>query len=197
MHPASTVRQATSKIVKFLGKYRADLLIERRISFCWLSCLLTVAKDASNASTLLSTLSSLNHLWLVDRESLSASYLPENYNQLPQTMQVYSSCYKILNKSITSMTHENGIISSPFYSTKLLLFIYFNIWWWFLLVSTTWEWREGRLLAFELIFQFLIRNHWMHAFGTSSAAKHEHLGPIVDNKLELTILLCTYYCMIR
>lgn len=38
-------------------------------------------------------------------------------------------------------------------------------------LSQTWEWREGRLLAYELIFQFLIKNHWLYTFGTSSTSK--------------------------
>ena len=29
----------------------------------------------------------------------------------------------------------------------------------------TWQWREGRLLAYELICQFLIKNHWLYTFG--------------------------------
>ena len=32
-------------------------------------------------------------------------------------------------------------------------------------LSDAWEWREGRLLAYELILQFLIKNHWVYTFG--------------------------------
>jgi len=38
-------------------------------------------------------------------------------------------------------------------------------------VSKTWEWREGRLLAYELVFQFLIKNHWLYTFGASGAMR--------------------------
>jgi len=34
-------------------------------------------------------------------------------------------------------------------------------------VSNAWQWREGRLLAYELIFQFLIKNHLLYTFGTA------------------------------
>jgi len=34
-------------------------------------------------------------------------------------------------------------------------------------VSSAWQWREGRLLAYELIFQFLIKNHLLYTFGTA------------------------------
>jgi len=34
-------------------------------------------------------------------------------------------------------------------------------------VSSAWQWREGRLLAYELILQFLIKNHLLYTFGTA------------------------------
>jgi hypothetical protein len=34
------------------------------------------------------------------------------------------------------------------------------------LVSQSWEWREGRLLAYELILKFLIANHIHYLFPT-------------------------------
>ena len=39
-------------------------------------------------------------------------------------------------------------------------------------ISKTWEWREGRLLAYELLFQFLIKNHWLYTFGVSTRYHH-------------------------
>lgn len=41
-------------------------------------------------------------------------------------------------------------------------------------VSATWEWREGRLLAYELILQFLIKNHWLYTFGAAGSLKSQH-----------------------
>ena len=47
-----------------------------------------------------------------------------------------------------------------------------------LLVSEAWEWREGRLLAYELILKFLITNHIHYMFPTfalpSSRASASH-----------------------
>ena len=34
-------------------------------------------------------------------------------------------------------------------------------------VSSAWQWREGRLLAYELILQFLVKNHLLYTFGTA------------------------------
>lgn len=34
------------------------------------------------------------------------------------------------------------------------------------LMSESWEWREGRLLAYELILKFLITNHIHYVFPT-------------------------------
>jgi len=33
-------------------------------------------------------------------------------------------------------------------------------------MSESWEWREGRLLAYELILKFLITNHIHYVFPT-------------------------------
>ena len=42
----------------------------------------------------------------------------------------------------------------------------------------TWEAREGRLFAFELIMKFLIKNHWLYTFGPWGAGmlKRENSG---------------------
>lgn len=101
-------------------------------------------------------------------------------------MQVYSSCYKIVNPSITSLHLSDGnasplvFLSNDFTITNLYLISYFLGD--FLNVSTTWEWREGRLLAFELIFQFLIKNHWLYTFGASGNSKPEQLGSIAESR---------------
>jgi len=41
-------------------------------------------------------------------------------------------------------------------------------------VSSAWQWREGRLLAYELILQFLIKNHLLYTFGTAQPATPAH-----------------------
>jgi hypothetical protein len=34
----------------------------------------------------------------------------------------------------------------------------------------TWQWREGRMLAYELICMLLIKNHWLYTFGSALLA---------------------------
>ncbi|KAL3860307.1 hypothetical protein ACJMK2_010446 [Sinanodonta woodiana] len=36
----------------------------------------------------------------------------------------------------------------------------------------TWEGREGRLFAYELIFKYLIKNHWLYTFGPAGSSLH-------------------------
>ena len=36
-------------------------------------------------------------------------------------------------------------------------------------MSDTWEGREGRLFAYELIFKYLIKNHWLYTFGPAGS----------------------------
>ncbi|KAL4234093.1 hypothetical protein ACF0H5_005746 [Mactra antiquata] len=36
-------------------------------------------------------------------------------------------------------------------------------------LSETWEGREGRLFAYELIFRYLIKNHWLYTFGPAGS----------------------------
>jgi len=48
-------------------------------------------------------------------------------------------------------------------------------------VSNAWQWREGRLLAYELILQFLIKNHLLYTFGTAQPST-----PADDSRLPQT-----------
>lgn len=34
-----------------------------------------------------------------------------------------------------------------------------------------WESREGRLLAYELIMKFFIKNHWLYTFGPAASSQ--------------------------
>ncbi|XP_053402647.1 uncharacterized protein LOC123549646 [Mercenaria mercenaria] len=36
-------------------------------------------------------------------------------------------------------------------------------------LSETWEGREGRMFAYELIFRYLIKNHWLYTFGPAGS----------------------------
>ncbi|KAK3085980.1 hypothetical protein FSP39_011613 [Pinctada imbricata] len=50
----------------------------------------------------------------------------------------------------------------------------------------TWESREGRLFAFELIMQFLIKNHWVYTFGPAGigAMRNENCESAENNNEE-------------
>ena len=53
------------------------------------------------------------------------------------------------------------------------------------LMSDSWEWREGRLLAYELILKFLITNHIYYVFPTFilPTSKHTAASSSVDETL--------------
>ena len=51
-----------------------------------------------------------------------------------------------------------------------------------------WEWREGRLFAYELIMQFLIKNHWLYTFGP-----YFHTEVIESPREEVSGHLCCHY----
>ena len=36
-------------------------------------------------------------------------------------------------------------------------------------LADTWEGREGRMFAYELIFKYLIKNHWLYTFGPAGS----------------------------
>ncbi len=109
MHPASTVRQATSVVFKYI-----------------------VAKDSSNPIMLKLVLQGLAAEWAV-KENMA-------------------------NTTLGSPTA--GSPSVPLHSISEVLSSRT------LQPSDSWEWREGRLLAYELILKFLVTNHIHYLFPT-------------------------------
>ena len=41
------------------------------------------------------------------------------------------------------------------------------------LLPEAWEWREGRLFAYEVILQFVIKNHIIYTFGSLSTTPNQ------------------------
>ena len=41
-----------------------------------------------------------------------------------------------------------------------------------------WESREGRLLAYELIMKYLLKNHWLYTFGPAGAGYVDKYQPV-------------------
>ncbi|XP_067055550.1 uncharacterized protein [Acropora muricata] len=197
MHPASTVRQATSVAFKYL-----------------------VAKDSDNPFFLKLVLHGLAADWKVDKELLMSnlasslsqqgvkeqlvtsaantsnesecehdvSHATEKQIPLQSTPCPFSNsdhCSASTNvisinytgneaQSASSLSHTNNRASPipPFKAartsirqvSKLLAGRAFTSA--DLLMSESWEWREGRLLAYELILKFLITNHIHYVFPT-------------------------------
>lgn len=109
MHPASTVRQATSKAIKFLGKgYHS--LYDAGISLLYYNhCfLLLVAKDTSNPLILKLVFSSLIMFWDLDKRAMSKSCLPSNYSDLPAEPKVYVCETAVSNPSISAIGVTDG-----------------------------------------------------------------------------------------
>ena len=48
-------------------------------------------------------------------------------------------------------------------------------------LSDTWEGREGRLFAYELIFRYLIKNHWLYTFGPAGSGSQLDAGARYTN----------------
>lgn len=51
-------------------------------------------------------------------------------------------------------------------------------------LSETWEGREGRLFAYELIFRYLIKNHWLYTFGPAGSGLHTEGGTSKEKEQE-------------
>ncbi|XP_074644937.1 uncharacterized protein LOC141901529 [Tubulanus polymorphus] len=116
MHPASTVRQATSTIFKYL-----------------------VAHDCNDPIHLKQLLQGLSADWIVDADRLKQSI----------SMETGQSKHGKLRRQLTI----TKIHSLDDHEKRSLV--------------DAWEWREGRLFAYELILEFLIKNHWFYTFGPS------------------------------
>ncbi|KAL9974515.1 hypothetical protein ACROYT_G011559 [Oculina patagonica] len=188
MHPASTVRQATSVAFKYL-----------------------VAKDSSNPVFLKLVLQGLAADWKVDKELLvanlrssqgsddlepTASNISHNsddniskhvlesqvpFQRTPSPMLSPDLCYVSADSLSSVGTEIHGALSvglsrmspvQPHKSTRTSIRQVAKL----LaegtshsgdvLMSESWEWREGRLLAYELILKFLITNHIHYVFPT-------------------------------
>ncbi|CAB4014275.1 uncharacterized protein LOC113682722 isoform X2, partial [Paramuricea clavata] len=138
MHPASTVRQASSVVFKYL-----------------------VTKDSSSPSILKLVLQCLCEHWrttstpdqdigikkrLHCKQKISTHTCSDCQEYCSETCPTTSKCkrpsIKAINKIIRGVHEE--------------LFEYS--------LSSTWEWREGRLFAYELILKYLIANHIHYVF---------------------------------
>lgn len=144
MHPASTVRQASSMVFKYL-----------------------VTKDTSSPSILRLVLQCLTENWgttsnIDHAEDQTTALSRERHSN--QGISASSNCYNdcnnyhaeaggtaakckrlsinFISKLITG--HDKHLLNSA--------------------LSSTWEWREGRLLAYELILKYLIANHIHYVF---------------------------------
>ncbi|XP_052231830.1 uncharacterized protein LOC127845146 isoform X2 [Dreissena polymorpha] len=53
-------------------------------------------------------------------------------------------------------------------------------------LSDTWEGREGRLFAYELIFRYLIKNHWLYTFGPAGPPFHSDANSGKDGQDKLS-----------
>ncbi|XP_060566590.1 uncharacterized protein LOC132725472 isoform X3 [Ruditapes philippinarum] len=53
-------------------------------------------------------------------------------------------------------------------------------------LSETWEGREGRMFAFELIFRYLIKNHWLYTFGPAGSGLQMEAGASKEQDTKLT-----------
>lgn len=186
MHPASTVRQATSVAFKYL-----------------------VAKDSSNPVFLKLVLQGLAADWKVENDllmaNLKSSHAPDQFEpftsnttlnpeddagacgsesqvpfiRTPSPMSSPDLCYASAD-SLSNVGPEAQCGSSsaqtgmspvpPNKSTRTSIRQVAKL----LadgaspdfLMSESWEWREGRLLAYELILKFLITNHIHYVFPT-------------------------------
>ncbi|XP_013392533.1 uncharacterized protein LOC106160455 [Lingula anatina] len=165
MHPASTVRQATSTIFKYL-----------------------VAKDSSNPTLLKLVLQNLSTDWKVNMDLLlqpcnlqhfchfkplktrgerkDSAGSPRSHDSHPslgpsRTRSYSWTCPRGRRKSITKLDETASIAEHVETHTPSIMDGEATL-------AETWEWREGRLFAYELIFRFLIKNHWLYTFGLVS-----------------------------
>ncbi|XP_077982549.1 uncharacterized protein LOC144437480 [Glandiceps talaboti] len=177
MHPASTVRQATSGVFKYL-----------------------VAKDSNNPSLLKLVLQGLCAEWSVDMPLLTqhVNYRAIHKSQIstePQNpgFEHDEKCFPVTRQRVSStdsyekafdgemltsrhsvhhskhrrlsigMIHSTGSGDQSYTTPDSL-------------ISKAWEWREGRLFAYELIIKFLIINHIHYLFPSYALPPHKFDG---------------------
>ena len=121
-----------------------------------LTSFISVARDSHSPVMLKLVLQGLSDTWIPDREDLksvitftsSTESTPCNTNDGHQRGIVKRPSFRGQavgrRMTITKISGHEGGSSS---------------------LSQAWEWREGRLLAYELILKFLIKNHWLYTFG--------------------------------
>ncbi|XP_078607662.1 uncharacterized protein LOC144879770 isoform X1 [Branchiostoma floridae x Branchiostoma japonicum] len=143
MHPASTVRQATSQVFKYL-----------------------VAKDCNNPTLLKLVLQGLCADWSVDLQSLEGhSPRPRlsSFGKSPRQAWGEGGRKEVDRLSPGSSGSPLGVSPRRRRATIQDIHSYggddpATA------ISETWEWREGRLFAYELILRFLVTNHIHYLF---------------------------------
>ncbi|XP_035680046.1 uncharacterized protein LOC118418298 isoform X2 [Branchiostoma floridae] len=143
MHPASTVRQATSQVFKYL-----------------------VAKDCNNPTLLKLVLQGLCADWSVDLQSLEGhSPRPRlsSFGKSPRQAWGEGGRKDVDRLSPGSSGSPLGVSPRRRRATIQDIHSYggddpTTA------ISETWEWREGRLFAYELILRFLVTNHIHYLF---------------------------------
>ncbi|CAH1780021.1 unnamed protein product [Owenia fusiformis] len=142
MHPASTVRQATSTIFKFI-----------------------VAKDCNNPELLNLVLKELSSEWKPNKSLLNKPITTTTPRRL--SSEGLGDQAAIRSDSFSKRTRGSTKRAGSTLSRRLTITKISAIESEDKSVSDTWEWREGRLFAYELIVKFLIKNHLFHTFGPS------------------------------
>eukprot|EP00794_Sanderia_malayensis_P018804 gene18804-20698_t len=129
MHPASTIRQASSSVFKYL-----------------------VAKQTSNLLLPIKAITSLILGWKTDVASLKDCKVDEKFKGSLPPQRSSIQCLQM--KSIDEVS-----------------------------ITELWEWREGRLLAYELILKFLITNHIHYTFPahTITHATDQKISPSLEH----------------
>ena len=140
MHPASTVRQASSVVFKYLvTKDGSSPSIMRLV----LQCLCEHWKTTSTADHDIGISKKLRCKQKIPTRSGSCSDCREYCSETCSTTSKYKRpSIKSINKITRGLDEELFEFS----------------------LSSTWEWREGRLFAYELILKFLIANHIHYVF---------------------------------
>ncbi|KAI8504645.1 hypothetical protein Bbelb_177630 [Branchiostoma belcheri] len=143
MHPASTVRQATSQVFKYL-----------------------VAKDCNNPTLLKLVLQGLCADWSVDLQSLEGhSPRPRLSSFGKSPRQAWGDGGRKDVDRLSPGSSGSPLGASPRRRRATIQDICsYEGDEPATAISETWEWREGRLFAYELILRFLVTNHIHYLF---------------------------------